>query len=807
MKKWGLGVWVALGVGISVGAQEPSKAPESPHRTVQAARALAAPEIDGRLDDAAWAGASPTGEFVQRYPKPDTAPAFPTQVRILYDDDNLYVGVKCFDPEPAKIVTKLSRRDRWMPVDRIEIQIDSQLNRKEAYLFSLSAAGARRDAFVYNEFNENSNWDSDWEGKSVILPDGWSAEFRIPFSEIRFTRQEALTFGFQANRVVERFQEMDQWQAIPSDSNRRVSAFGDIQGLTGLSPGKSWKLVPYVAAKARTHTREPYLERGGSADAGLDFRYGLGTNFALTGTLNPDFGQVETDSVVLNLSTYETFYPEKRPFFLEGFQIFTPPGNGATFLHTRRIGAAPRSPWAPEGAEILSAPEQTTILGAAKLTGTTASGLTVGAFAAVTQKESAEIRMGDGTVQRQVLAPQTLYSALRVNQSFGTNSSVGLLVTDVDRHAGRDALVTALTWDLKFRKNREQITGRVARSSWRNGGAGQDGYGGDLILSHKPADRWKLTAALSAYDPHFTLNDMGYLQRGNLKSGTFSARYQVSEPGKRFTDWQVVSNVWFSENFQGVRLGRGGSANFYGTLKNYWGVWAGANYELSAYDDRETRGGPLFYEEPHAYGWVGFFTDDRNKVRWDTGVDVWGTAHGTGVSAYVNADIHLGDRISLEPSLVYSRSEGSFRWVGRQDSGAGERPVFADLSLRQVDVSLRASYIFTPEMTADFYMQLFDAAGRYSGFAEMVDPRRFTPVPFPENPDFHSLAWNCNLVYRWEFRPGSTLFVVYSRGQFADRYPQGLGDRVSGMAPRRDWATLVNGPRDEVFLVKFSYRF
>jgi len=782
-----------------------------PKRSLEAHRTTGAIRVDGRLDEADWLSVPASGDWTQRYPKSGEKPSLPTEVRVLYDDQALYVGVTCFDPEPDKIDRRMARRDRELPVDAVQFELDTQRQGRESYYFRLSAAGTRIDAFCYNEFNLNYSWDANWEGKAAAFEGGWCAEFRIPFSELRFSDGEEVQFGFQVQRDIGRLQEWNQWQHNPANSNRRVSAFGLLTGLRGIRPSHRLEFTPFAVAKVRTHTREPYFGRGLSSDLGFDFRYALGTNFTLNGTVNPDFGQVEADRIVLNLSTYETFYPEKRPFFLEGFQIFSPPEIGnLIYLHTRRIGAPPPPPWPPDGAEATSAPEQTTILGAAKVTGTTDSGLTFGAFTALTQAEYADLREDGGTTSRQRLVPQTLYSVLRLTQEVGPGSTVGFLATDVDRREGRDALVTALTWDLKFRQNRDQLTGSVARSlvdepserSWT-------GFGGEVQYSYKPAPRWTLTAAYRAYDPDFRVNDLGYLRRNDYRQATVSAQYNQERGGGRFLNWNAHGNLFTAENFEGTLLGRGLNYNVSGTLKSYWSVYTGGELDGSTYDDRETRGGPLFQRPRATYLWWGVESDSRKSVYGEFYNDLWNTRHGTGWDAGFNFVIQASDRLSFTPSISYNTYGGDFRWVDTvagAGPGGGDQYLFADLHLKEAGLSGRASYLFTPDMTLDLYFQLFDATGHYSGFQEMLAVDQFHPTTYAANPDFHDLGLAVNVVYRWEFRPGGTLYAVYGRGQQGGMVFEGH-ERGGRLSLRRDWSALVNAPRDEVFLVKVSYRF
>lgn len=808
MTKKGFIVWSLLLIGSLLSPVSPrAEEPSPPTRTIRAVRATSPIRVDGRLDEAAWALAKPSSSFRQRYPNPGADPTFKTEIKVLYNDKTLYIGVTCFDPEPDKIVRRMARRDREVATDAIELDIDSRNNHNGAYMFRLTAAGTRIDAQVYNEFNENKEWDALWEGKAALFKGGWMAEIAIPFSELRFTTKADMTFGFELRRDIERLQEIDEWAYIPPGSNRFVSAFGRIVGLKGIRASRSLQLTPFVVMKDRWHTRVPYFHRGGAFDAGLDFKLPLGTGFTLTGTVNPDFGQVEQDEVVLNLSTYETFYPEKRPFFMEGFQIFSPPG-GLTLVHTRRIGTPPSAPSAPSGGTVVSAPERTTILGAAKVTGTTDGGLTVGAFTAVTQAERATVARG-ASLEKQLVAPQTTYSVLRVAQAFGVNSSVGFLGTMVNRQVGRDATVGALTWDLHFKKNKDIIRGEFARSSISQEEADDEsGIGGSASWDHQFNKRWSSYGRVTYYDTHFDLNDMGFLRRNDYKQVDASVSYRRDDPTPRLLRSHCRIFGSYAINIEGDVLDRvlGTSASF--TFPNYVGLWTDAGLHFARYDDRESRIDGLLFRRP-ATGWVslGLETDDRKPITWEFSGDLSQENRGCSWELSGGPSGHPTDRSLFSVDLSYSRTHGDYRWADETwDAGGNPHSVFGDMSSREINITARASYVFTPDLTLDFYAQLFDASGHYGDFRELVAPDRFGPIAYAGSPDFHLAALNLNLVGRWEFKPDRTIYAVFSHGQAGALDPDEARS-VAGMSPRRDLTLITSSPRDDIFLVKVAYRF
>ncbi len=788
---------------------------EIEQKTLQAERAAGPITIDGSLSEPDWDRAPVGGGFTQRHPDPGAPPTRETEIRVLYDEKTLYIGAVCHDPEPEMIDLTMSRRDRFVPMDVIGIYIDSRFNRREAYAFELSAAGTRVDSAIYNETHWNTEWDALWEAKTTVTEEGWIAEMAIPFSELRFSAGEEVRFGFQVERWTNRLQESDMWVYVPPGINRFVSAFGTLEGIRDIRPGTGIEFTPFAVLKSRFHTRSPYYDRGLSFDAGLDFNIPLGSGFTATGTLNPDFGQVEQDEVVLNLSTYETFYPEKRPFFLEGFQIFTPPTigrHGMTLLHTRRIGAPPYPPDEPEGGGILEAPETTTILGAAKVTGTTRGRFTLGAFSAVTRNERATLVDSEGNLYEEVTAPQTVYSVLRAQQGFGSNSSVGFLGTHMDRQDGRTASVGALTWDLHFRDNKHIFQGNLV-GSWVDDEnldpERSDGVGLEVGYEHRFNDNWRGEAWLVHHGENLQVNDMGYLRRNsNTRFNGWLLR-RWNEPTERFIWKQVTFESWYAANLDGKVLTRGGNIGFNSKFQNHWGLWGGMTLELPFYDDREARSeGVLFYNhKPEPHFWVGLRTDERKPLHWQFGVNLDKTYNGWRRSLNVETLFQPTDRVNLSAELTYTHRDGNFRWVDSVEDDAGkENIIFADLNNRTYNLLVRASYTFTPDLTLDLYTQIFDTAGHYTNFQKLWSATNFTLFPYEGNPDFHFAAWNLNLVGRWEFKPGCTAFAVFSHGQ------QGSAEiphhrNGPGMSPRRDLTLLTSSPRDDLVLLKVSYRF
>ena len=433
----------SLAVLASVVALATSGAQGAPIKSARAARlAGAPPRIDGVLDDAAWAQAPVIADFVQKIPTEGAEPSVPTEVRILYDDHGLYVGARLRRPDPNAIRTSITRRDGDSDAEVFTISLDPYLDRRTAYSFSVSSGGVRGDAY-HSQDSEDSGreaqYDPVWDAHARVDAEGWTAEMHIPFSQIRFNAAAEQTWGLELTRTIPDRNERLQWVLIPVAAAGFSSHFGYLEGIAGIPRARRLELLPYVAGdltfRANVAPRNPFDDKVGGR-AGGDLKYGLGPNLTLDATINPDFGQVEADPAVVNLTAFETIFEERRPFFIEGNELLT--GRGQSFIgrpswfYSRRVGAAPRG---FASGDFVDSPTNTTIATAAKVTGRLASGLSIGALAAVTPREYA--RTFDTTsafTDRVAVEPPSSYGVLRLQQEFGSRqSNVGASVTHVRR--------------------------------------------------------------------------------------------------------------------------------------------------------------------------------------------------------------------------------------------------------------------------------------------------------------------------------------------------------------------------------------
>ncbi|HMA46178.1 MAG TPA: DUF5916 domain-containing protein, partial [Frankiaceae bacterium] len=439
--------------------------------------------MDGRLDDPAWTSAPSYADFTQREPNDGQPSLERTEFRVVFTDEALYVAVRAFDTQPDRIVGQLTRRDQNSPSDWAIVIVDSYHDRRTAFDFWVNPAGVKLDLYRSNDTDEDDGWDAVWDVATQRDGEGWTAEYRIPFSQLRFARADELRFGFNVCRQVVRLNELSCWRPLPRSASGIVSLFGDLEGLSGIQPPRRFEVLPYTVGRtARTITEPGNPFRTGeeyAARVGADVKLGIGSNLTLDATVNPDFGQVEADPAVLNLSAFETFFAERRPFFTEGVNIFRFPlslGDGddanEQLFYTRRIGRAPQaSPDVPVGGHAEQV-QQTTIRAAGKLSGRLPSGWTIGALGARTGPQSAGLDSA-GVRSRQVVEPATNYFVGRLARDFRDGRTmIGLFGTAMNRELPArldrlrsSAYALGLDWSHRFRRDTYQFRGRLVGTS------------------------------------------------------------------------------------------------------------------------------------------------------------------------------------------------------------------------------------------------------------------------------------------------------------------------------------------------------
>lgn len=831
---------VAL-IALIVTGAAPLFAQSPPNAEATAAPAIAvAIRVDGELDDAAWTSAQPITAFVQRDPREGAAPTFRTEARVTFDASALYVAVRAFDPEPDRIVGYLTRRDVGSSSDWIHIFIDSYHDRRTAYQFGVNPAGVKFDSYWFNDENDDSSWDAVWDVVATRTGDGWAAEFRIPYSQLRFSSGGDSSLGFAVSRTVSRIDETSTWPLLARSRTGWVSQFGVLTGVTTARSSKRLELVPYTVAQVLTtpEDRNNPLHKSPDpgASVGVDLRYALTPALSLTATVNPDFGQVEADPAVVNLSAFETFFNERRPFFIEGSGTYQFGCYDCQIFYSRRVGRQPRGSPSLAGGEYVVQPAQSTILGAAKLTGRAGS-FSVGVLAAATQEENA--RVASEVAQRSVVVePATFYSVSRARREFADQSSFGFILTTTNRRLTDSvsflpgsATTGGIDYDWRLgrlfslngywsgssvqgsteaiallqqsnvhsfhRPDAQHVEFDPTRDALR-------GHSGAVHLGKISGERMRFNLSAAYRSPGFDVNDIGFMQRADGISQNVWVQLRRPQPGRYLRDLNVNFNQWSHRNFAGEVISLGGSVQAHTTFSNQWSMGGGINGGPGVLDDRMTRGGPAGFQEDWVNTWNYVNTDDRKPVsfHWNSGFSA--TADGSrGMELNPATQVRPGPAVSAEIGLAYSRNHNTGQWVGTVAGTDRTHYVFGALRQRTSSMTFRVNYTLTPNLSVQLYGQPFVSAGHFESYKELVDgrapfARRFAPVDYQESADFKVLSFRTTNVMRWEFKPGSTLFVVWQQGREGF-----LPDGSFGFG--RDYSRVFATPSTNTILVKLAY--
>jgi hypothetical protein len=847
------GLLVLLLAALPAGAQQRAQgAPQAPPPVLGAVRLSGAPPtLDGRLDDAAWAEAPAATGFVQRRPNAGAAATAPTEVRVLYTPGALYVGARMSD-RPDSIAAQLARRDASsIYSDWVYVMLDSDDDNRSAYVFAVNPRNVQRDYILAEDGSGDAKWDAVWEVKTAVDSAGWTAEFRIPMSQLRFDPRQA-SWGVNFSRTIARREEDDYWAPTPPDAAGFVSRFGVLANLSGLSNPARLELRPYAMSRltrAPGDSGNPFYSRNEpTASAGLDLRYSLTPSFTLTATVNPDFGQVEADPSEVNLTAFETSFPEQRPFFVEDARIFQFNMGGAAgqLFYPRRIGARPRGS-VPSGAVFSDVPDGTTILGAAKVSGKTSNGWTLGFMDALTGRESARYTDADGNVLDVPVEPLTNYAVGRVMRDFNRGgSALGGIVTLVNRRLDGPELdfmrSSALTGGVdgrhRFGGGNYELSGymvgtRISGSPasilsvQRNSGhyfqrpdaphleldsaaTSLSGFVGNLEIEKIGGGNWRWEAGLRGRSPGVEINDFGFQNQTDRVEEYTGLEYEVYKPGRIFRSWSVGTYQRTQWTFGRERVATNASVT--GSFQLRKNLWAG-NVELgrdaAGLSTSELRGGPALVLPGRSYFSASLQGDRRQRLSWVVAANgaVQDQTDGRNLSLATQLDLRASPRVhlSLTPSIAWNQVAAQY--IRQSTDAEGVRHYyFGSLDQTTAALTARLSYTLTPRLSLQFYGQPFISAGRYDDPMEVADPRgesfaeRFIPATVASLPDFNVKQFRSNAVVRWEYRPGSTLFVVWNSAM-SDQAPDGSFRLVD------DVRTLFGSEGTNTLLVKLSYWF
>lgn len=822
---------VALLVAVTSAAQD-----VVPRETTgRAVRAEHAPVIDGRGDDAVWLTAVPMTEFRQFEPGEDTPTAFRTEARVAFDDKYLYVLVRAFDPAPDSIAPLLSRRDVKTTSDQIKIIIDAYKDRRTGVQMAVNPAGVKRDHSIYSDNVEDVTWDGVWDAATRIDSLGWVAEFAVPFSQLRFNVRDSHEFGFGVWRDIARRNQRDAWPAYRPSARTLMSQLGTVSGIERIAPARRLELLPYAVAKSVPSTASVPGANSATLTTGLDLKAGLGPNVTLDATANPDFGQVESDPAVLNLSAFEIRFDERRPFFQEGAGLYKCGGPCEGVFYTRRIGRAPQL------RASASDPAFTSITGAAKLTGRFANGTAFGIVDAVTER----VRGGTGST----IEPQTNYLVLRgVRELRAGRTQFGAQVTDVRR-----SLDEATSPFLRRSATTGLVQGysRFAGGRWElmgYGGANRvEGSASAIALTQRSSVHyWQRPDHERRYDATRT-SMSGFVLAGGLKQVGGRVRYENSlryaSAGLELNDLgfvtlvndasfrqsldlrQLAPNRWFRSAFStgsfethwttgGLLAAQSLSVHTSASLHNNWGgaITAAVSDIGGPHCVSCARGGPALEQARKHSIRFDVVGDQRPalvpRAAYRIGVSDEGRSWNRGADAGVEA--RIASRFSASLVAGYDHVVNDQQWVGNFGAFLSDTTHFTFARLTQdiLAVTARANWTATPTLSLQLYGQPFVSTGSFSAWRQIASPRagsyedRFRPYGTGTAPGgFNVKQFNSNAVVRWEYRPASVLFVVWQQG----RAQSGLN--TGTFEARRDVWDLFSARPQNTVLVKMSYWF
>ena len=859
----------------------------------QAVQISEAPVIDGVLNEKVWNEGEWTDDFTQFEPYNGKKPSQHTEFKILFDDNNLFVAIKSFDSSPDSIVKRLTRRDHE-DGDMVAIIFDSFHDLRTGFFFGVTVGGVKSDQMMTNDGeNQDQSWDPNWWAGTSINGEGWIAEMRIPFSQLRFKKNSGEVWGLEVLRTIYRKAETCIWQHIPQDAPGIIHMMGEMSGIEEVKPRKIFDVTPYGVGQMERFPAEdgnPFATgKRAKLNAGLDAKIGVTNNLTMDLTINPDFGQVEADPSEVNLTAYETFFQEKRPFFIEGNNIVSfglgigdgEVGNDNLF-YSRRIGRRPQGSineyygYSDTIQGYSNSPDRTSILGAAKLTGKTQNGLSVGFMDAVTAEEVAEIDTG-GHRSYQTVEPLTNYLAARLQKDYKEgNTILGGMFTSVNRNMNEltiagdatDALINTipaaaysggldftqyfgkktyminLNTALSYIEGSELAIVNAQRSSARyfqrpgnsrsvdssrtslagNGGRLQFMKTGNGHLSYGGAFLWKT--------PGLELNDIGYLREADQILQVLWTNYRIWEPKSFYRSVNINANQYSAWDFSGNHLFSGLNANVHVSFKNYWSAGAGTNFNFDVISNTMLRGGPIMKMPGSLSSWLHINTDNRKKLEIELNLQNNVTFEGSGHNLTLQPEIKYKpiNTLSLSFSPSYMVSYDELQYVDQKNYGNLTRYIYGTIDQKVLSMSLRVNFNLSPDLTLQYWGQPFIASGRYYDFKYITDPMapgyhdRFayyspeqielkndeyyeidenidgTPDYGFDKPDFNWKEFLSNFVLRWEYNPGSSIYLVWSQTR-SNYVNSGM------MSYSNDMQELFSERPSNVFLIKFSYRF
>jgi len=779
-------------------------------KVATATRKVGGLTIDGKLDDEAWQAAEPIDAFLQQDPDNLAAPREKTVAWVVYDDRFFYVGIQCYQ-EPETIRARLARRDAWSDAagnkaDWAAVRIDSQNDDLNSKIFIVNAAGVQID-FLTSTDNAISQWDGVWLSAVQQNTEGWSVEIGIPLTLLSYSDKPSQTWGIQFDRGISHNDGWTVWPGKARGNPGITSMYGVLQGVENIPAVRAVEIQPYLLGGT---SKAEHVERTG--DIGVDLVYPLTADTRISATINPDFGQVEADPSVLNLTAFETFQEERRPFFVREsrfltggneFGAWSKNGQGSFVTHplmlynSRRIGGVPDA-ITPEGGEIIERPGQTGILGAARIFGRTTQGVTYSAVNSVTAATDGrlEIISGTDTLHRQErIEPLTNYLAGRVEKAFINDlSTIGLMFTHVAPQHLPGQAVAAADWRLKLLENHLTIAGQAVLAS----SAGDRSSGVRVDLRYDNMRWWDLTFKGGRYGQDFDINRLGYLRRSGISGYVLKGGLRQQNP------WSIFRRIWVNLNyFKYMRLDRTTlveevEIQQQSIFANYWSFEWSMTRTFRSFDDSDTFRDDGAWILARSAGWRAdskLRSDQKRMIAAELTLVGKHFDSGTNMKeAVVELNLRPTDYVKLSIKSTLGTIASEEQWVDIEKEANQTNLIYASSRQKISSHSFRMDLLLSPTLSFQAYYQPFEADVGYTNFKRLLAPKSlaFAPHSYDENPDFISRRASGTFVLRWEYAPGSRFFIVYSLDK-TESYADSEGE----------WAQM----KSNAFFVKFDYFF
>jgi hypothetical protein len=723
------------------------------------------PVIDGKLDDDCWKTGTWAGDFHQYIPDEGAEPTWPTEFNLLYDDKYIYVAIRAFDGEPEKMQRLAGLRDEFSG-DMAGVNFDSYYSRKTGFEFTITSWGQKIDLILFNPENWDMNWNAVWKGKTGLEDSAWVAEIEVPLSQLRYSGEDEQVWGLHVWRWINRLQEESDWEYQSKTGPGVLYNFGELHGIEGLKKSQRLEIMPYALGDLQTMQKEPgnpFKESGRKwgGNAGLDAKIGISSNFTVDLTVNPDFGQVESDPSVMNLTAFETFYEEKRPFFMEGLTIFDYEFDNQSLFYSRRIGHTPSLTIQPGDNSYVESPDNTKILSAVKLSGTTSGELSVGLIQSVTANEFATVSDNDASLTKMKVEPLTSYTVARVQKGYnGATTTLGGMITSVNRlidNTGLEFLTNnAFTGGLDLLhhwKDKEYFLDARMIGSYLDGSSqsitrlqessaryfqrpGADyvrydtsmtslgGYGGKLRVGKGSKGLWRYSTGVTWLSPGVELNDLGYMNTADEIRNENEVGYFVNKPVSIFRTYRFNLEQFNTWNFEGRFLGIGSHLAFNSEFRNQWALNLNLIYDSEAINTRVLRGGYDMLMPFSLYSFGNLRTDYSKNVSAGIEYSYEYGGHNSVVRYQLSPGITIRPlrTVKINISADYENNLNDLQYIQTLDYQSNKRYILGAIEQRTFGLTFRMNLNLTPEFSIQYYGSPFISRGSYSEFKYVTNP-------------------------------------------------------------------------------------